>query len=124
MLLRTPHNPSPYDDDWEDQPRQGPFYRWILGLAVPLVMGGFAVHAIALRETEFSGRVSMTLHGTNAVALGVVMFATAVFMHRHYYWGNVYNQAWPAVLGKIVSACAFIAGLATIIVRVGIFGMN
>jgi hypothetical protein len=52
------------------------------------------------------------------------MLAAAVFMHCHYYWGNVYNQAWFAVLGKIVSACAFIGGLGTIIVRVGVLGVN
>jgi hypothetical protein len=124
MFVRSPHNPSPYDDDWEDQPPQGPFFRWILGVSVPLAMVGLAARALVRREVNFSGRVAITLHGTNAVAFGVAIVAAAVFLHCHYYWGNVYNQAWFAVLGKIISACAFIAGLATVIVRVGVLGVN
>ena len=46
----------------------------------------------------------------------------AVFMHCHYFWGNIYNQAWFAVLGKIIAGCGFIAGLGIVIIRVGILG--
>ena len=49
------------------------------------------------------------------------MLAVGVFLHFHYFWGNVYNQAWWAVLGKILSA-AFIAATVTLIIRVGILG--
>ena len=46
-----------------------------------------------------------------------------MFLHCHYFRGNVYNQAWFAVLGKIVAACGFIAGVGTLIVRVGVLGI-
>jgi hypothetical protein len=66
----------------------------------------------------------MTLHGSNAAAFGVAWVSAGVFLHCHYFWGNVFNQAWFAVLGKIVAACGFIAGLAFVLVRNGVLGIN
>ena len=37
-------------------------------------------------------------------------------------WGNVYNQAWPAVLGKILAACGFVAGLGFLLIHNGVLG--
>jgi hypothetical protein len=123
MWWRLPHNPTAYDDDWEDQPGQGPVYQWGLGGLVPLLVLGYGVYAVAARQAEY-GRIPMKLHGVNAVAFGTAAISAAVFLHCHYFWGNVYNQAWFAVLGKIVAACGFIAGLATLIVRVGVLGIH
>ena len=122
MPRRLPYNPTPYDDDWEDQPGQGPFYQWGLGAVLPLAIAPYGLHAILTREAEFGGRVSMTLRGPNAVAFGAAWLSAALFIHCHYYWGNVYDQAWFAVLGKILAACGFIAGLAFVLVRHGVLG--
>src|ERR1700683_4046627 len=111
MLSRYPYNPSPYDDDWEDQPAQGPIYKWGLGVALPLVILCGGVFAVATRHAAF-GHVPMVLHGPSAVAFGVAGISLGLFLHCHYFWGNVYDQAWFAVLGKIVAACGFIGGLA------------
>ena len=123
MWRRTLYDPTAYDDDFEDQPGQGPAYQWGLGAALPLLILGYGLHAIIVRRAEY-GRVPLVLHGENAVALGVAAVALGIFLHCHYYWGNVYNQAWFAVLGKIISAIAFIAGLGVILVRVGVFGLK
>ena len=66
----------------------------------------------------------MTLHGLNAVAIGIAFVSAAVFLHCHYFWGNIYNQAWFAVLGKIIGACGFIAGIGVVLVRNGVLGIQ
>ena len=87
-------------------------------------MIGYGGYAIATREATFGGRVAMTLHGPNAIAFGVAWASAGVFVHCHYFWGNVLNQAWFAVLGKIVAACGFIAGLVFVLVRNGVLGIG
>jgi hypothetical protein len=74
------------------------------------------------REAEFGNQITMTLHGINAQAYAGAVFSAAVFVHCHYFWGNIYNQAWFAVLGKILSACGFIAGLGFLCVHLGLLG--
>jgi hypothetical protein len=123
MWWRLPHNPTPYDDDWEDQPGQGPLYQWGLGAAVPLLVLGYGIYVVATGHAEY-GRVAMRLHGVNATAFGTAAISAAVFLHCHYFWGNLYDQAWFAVLGKIVAACGFIGGLGVLIVRVGVLGVG
>ncbi|HEY7118270.1 MAG TPA: hypothetical protein VH475_16905 [Tepidisphaeraceae bacterium] len=124
MWWRYPHNPTAYDDDWEDQPGQGPFHQWGLGLVLPLALIGYGVYAIAMQQIRFGGRITMTLHGPNAVAFGIAWISAGVFVHCHYFWGNVFDQAWIAVLGKTVAACGFIAGLAFVLVRNGVLGIG
>src|SRR5258708_3898200 len=122
MWSRTPHNPGPYDDDWEDQPGQGPFYQWFLGAALPLAIFTYALSVILTHQASFGGNQTppMRLEGLNATALGIAAISASLFLHCHYFWGNIYNQAWFAVLGKILSACGFIAGLGILLVRVGV----
>lgn len=125
MLDRRPYYPTAYDDDWEDQPAQGWFYKWILGMCLPLALAGYGVHAIVAQDTVFAARhAAMTLHGRNAIAFGIAWSCAAVFVHCHYFWGNVYDQIWFAELGKILAACGFIAGMAFVLVRVGVFGIK
>ena len=119
-----PHNPTAYDDDWEDQPKQGPFYKWILGVVVPILAAAFGAHAVLARQAAFSYDPPLNLYGLNAVALGGSAISLAVFLHCHYFWGNIYNQAWFAMLGKILAACGFVAGLIILIVRVGVMGVG
>jgi len=124
MWWRYPYNPTAYTDDWESQPAQGPFYQWGLGVVVPLIILGYGLHAIILKQAEFGDEVSMTIHGLNAIALGIAAMSAGLFLHCHYFWGNIYNDAWFAVLGKIVAVSGFIAGMGIIIIRVGIYGMG
>jgi hypothetical protein len=124
MSWRFPHNPTAYDDDWEDQPRQGSFYQWGLGVIVALALIGYGGYAVAMRRVTFGGHISMTLHGLNAVAFGIAWIGAGVFVHCHYFWGNVFNQAWFAVVGKIVGALAFVAGLVVVLVRNGVLGIQ
>jgi hypothetical protein len=124
MWRRFPYNPTAYDDDWEDQPRQGAFYQWVLGVALPIVITGYGVHAIITRQAEFGSRSAMTLHGFNAIAFGIAWVSAGVFVHCHYFWGNIYNQVWFAVLGKICSACGFIGGLGFVLIHNGVLGIG
>lgn len=124
MLHRDPHNPTPYDDDWEDQPAQSPFHQWGLGLLLPLLFAAYGLRAIINQQADFTTQVSMTFHGPNAIAFGIAAIAAALFLHCHYFWGNLYNQAWFAVLGKIIAACAFIAALIFVLIHNGVLGIT
>ena len=123
MWWRFPYNPTAYDDDWEDQPKQSAFHKWVLGIALPGAFLFYGIWIVLTRAAQFSGNQStMELRGYNALAYGIAIISAAVFLHCHYFWGNVYNQAWFAVLGKIVAACGFIAALVFLCVRIGILG--
>ncbi|MBC7784214.1 MAG: hypothetical protein H7144_10270 [Burkholderiales bacterium] len=124
MWWRYPYNPTAYDDDWEDQPGQGVFYLWGLGVVLPLALIGYGSYAIAVRQISFGGQISMTLHGPNAIAFGIAWVSAAVFVHCHYFWGNIFDQAWFAVVGKIFGACGFIASLAFLGIRNGVLGIG
>ena len=115
-----------YDgDDLAGQPPDGSFYKWALGVVLPLVIMRFGGYAVYLQETVFTaGRGTMTLQGTNALAFGVAAISLGLFLHCHYFWGNIYDQIWFAVLGKIISICGFIGGLGVLIVRVGVLGLK
>ncbi len=118
----SPYNPTPYDDDFEDQPGQSWFHQWVLGATLPACFLSYGVRTIATRHASYANHVSIDLRGFDAVAYGISMLAVGLFLHFHYFWGNVFNQAWWAVLGKILSAAAFIASTITLIIRVGILG--
>src|SRR5438876_1156975 len=125
MWWRLPHNPTPYDDDFEDQPAQGLFFKWVLGLVLPLMIFIYSVRAIVAEAAEFSiDQIALVVHGVNAIALGLAGAALALFLHCHYFWGNIYSQAWFSVLGKILAACIFIASLVILIIRVGVLGIR
>lgn len=124
MLWRSRQNPTAYDDDWEDQPRQGPFYQWGLGVLLAALLVVWGVYAVVTRHVELGSRSPMTLRGLNAVAFGAAWACAGAFVHFHYFWGNVYNQAGVAVLGKIIAACGFIAGLGFVLVRNGVLGIG
>jgi hypothetical protein len=124
MWWRYPHNPSAYDDDWEDQPGQGPWYQWGLGVLVPLLLLGYGVWVVVTREVQWGSRSSVTFRGLNAVAFGAAWISVAVFVHCHYFWGNIYNQSLFAVLGKIIAACGFIAAIVFVLIRNGVLGIG
>lgn len=124
---RFSYNPTAYDDDFEDQPKQGWFFKWVLGVALPAVILSFGVAALLSRHARMGMTGSQnetTFLGINAIAYGTAASSLAIFLHCHYFWGNVYNQAWFAVLGKIIAACGLIAGLSVLIVRFGFWGVN
>lgn len=124
-MYRNPrYNPTAYDDDWEDQPGQGPFYQWGLGSLLPAGMLLYGVSILYTHAGTFGTRNSMVLHGHCADAYGVAVIAAAIFVHCHYFWGNIYNEAWFAVLGKILAAMAFIAAVVFLLIRLGIYGRN
>jgi hypothetical protein len=121
----SPREPGPYDDDWEDQPTQGPMYQYGLGVMVAVLLAIYGTDGVVHQHIEIGRRVSpVTLHGKNAIAYGIAWICAGVFVHCHYFWGNIYNQAWFAVLGKIVSACGFIAALGYVLVRNGVWGIR
>jgi hypothetical protein len=93
-------------------------------MAFPLAVAIYAIHVLFVREISIGDRSSWTFHGLNAIAFGVAACAAALFTHGHYFWGNIYSQAWFAVLGKIIGACAFIAALIFVLVRNGVMGIG
>ena len=124
VLDRFSHNPTAYDDDWEGQPTQSRFHQWIAGLAVPLTIACFGVDAIVFGAVTVGGSKPLALHGTNAIAFGIAAMGAAIFLHCHYFWGNVFDQAWLAVLGKMAGAIAFILATGLLVVRGFLFGLK
>src|SRR5690242_14488880 len=120
MWWRYPYKPTAYDDDWEDQPDEGLLYQWRLGAVLPLLLIGYGLYAIVMQQVEFGSRILTTFRGLNATAFGVAWVSAGVFVHCHYFWGNIYNQAWFAVLGKIIAAVGFITGLVFVLIRNGV----
>jgi hypothetical protein len=84
----------------------------------------YGSYAIVMQHISFGGLISTTFRGPNAVAFGIAGISAGVFLHCHYFWGNIFDQAWFAVLGKIVAACGFVAGLGFVLVRNGVLGLG
>ena len=124
MFHHSTREPTAYDDDFEDQPGQGPAYQWGLGLGLPVVLVWRGAKAWQTHLASYGIESSIALHGSNASALAVAVIAIALFLHFHYFWGNIYNQAWWAVLGKILSAAVFIAASVWILFRAGVLGIT
>jgi hypothetical protein len=120
---RPDYRPTPYDDDWEDIPKSGPVPKWLGGVIVPLALIGYGVTCFFTKHAVLSGRFdSMELHGANATALAVTILSLGIFLHCHYFWGNIIHLSPWAVLGKIVSMTAMIGSLGFVIVHVGVLG--
>ena len=125
MWWRASYKQTAYDDDWEDQPAQSSVHKWVLGLFGPALLLSYGIWVLVTKAAEFSGdRATMDLRGENAIAYGLAVISIALFLHCHYFWGNIYNQIWFAVLGKIVSACGFIAAAVFLCIHIGILGRN
>ena len=122
-MIRSPHNPTAYDDDWEDQPGQGFFFQWVLGVILPVGIIACGIYALVVGHVEI-GRHPLLLQGVSARSLGLAGISLGAFLHCHYFWGNIYDQAWFAVLGKIVFGCVFIVAMGILIVRVGFLGLT
>lgn len=49
--------------------------------------------------------------------------AVGLFLHCAFYWGSKYDGIWFAEIGKIIAGIVFIGAAATLIVRVGVYGI-
>lgn len=56
------------------------------------------------------------------MALGLASVGAGIFLHCHYFLGNIFHLAVWAVLGKIASLILFIASLVYLLIHIGIFG--
>lgn len=123
MFSRVPHNPGPYDDNFEGQPTYSAYHKWFLGVAVPVGLIAVGVFVLLRRDIDnHLGRVDFT--GPNATAIGVAMVSLGLFLHAHFFWGNLVDQHIVAVLAKIAAALGFIGSLGVLLVRNGVLGMN
>jgi hypothetical protein len=123
-LFPLRYTPTANDDDFEGPPPQSWFPKWVWGIALPLWLAAYGLRAMVTGEAHLAGRQPMDLHGCNATAVGVAAISLALFLHCHYFWGNIYAQGWYAQLGKIIAAVGFIAGLGFLLVQVGVMGRN
>ena len=124
--MLTPHpdyKPTAYDDDFEDIPTPGPVPMWLGGILIPLAHIAYGLSCLITRHGVLPGnRASMELTGSNAIALGLATMSIGLFLHTHYFWGNLYHLAAWAVAGKIVSLITLIASLGYLLVHVGVLG--
>ena len=124
MIPPSPdHKPTEYDDDWEDAPASGWFPKWVWGIAVPLLLTGYAVVCLITGHAVVRNHYSVVhWYGVKAVAYGLALASIGVFLHCHYFWGNIYHLSAWAVLGKIISMMAFIGCVGYLFYRVLLWG--
>lgn len=123
MFSRVPHNPGPYDDDFENQPTYSAYHKWFLGVAAPVGLIALGVYVLVRRDIDINlGRVEFT--GPNAAAIGVAIVSLGLFLHAHFFWGNLFDQHIVAVLAKIAAGLGFIGSLGFLLIRNGVLGMN
>jgi len=96
-------------DDLTGYPPQSGWAKWLGGALLPLLPLWGAIHCWVTQKGFFPGwrfghRFSgYDLTGTQAIILGVLLFAIAAFIHLHYFWGNSRKLAPFMELSKIVS---------------------
>jgi hypothetical protein len=102
------------------------FPKWIIGVIVPIGVAIYGGVCIVKQVAEYGGEghATMTVHGMNAVAVGTMFLAVALFMHCEFFWGAIYQSIWFAELGEIVAGLVFIISLVILIVRVGVYGIS
>jgi hypothetical protein len=123
--MTYPYSPlgSDLNTGGEDLPPPGFFSKWFVGVIVPLVFQALGVICIVTRHGLLPGRHDLLeLHGSRAIALGIVCLGISGFLHCHFYWGNIYYQYACAAIGKVLSLLAFVGGLIDIIINVGLYG--
>src|SRR5688500_17742299 len=103
MPAPTPYHPD--EDDWTESPSTGFMPKYVLGLAIPLALASFGAWCVIMQRAWLrSEHGTMTLGGSDAIALGIATIALAGFLHSHYFWGNVFAYGnVPMVIGKVLS---------------------
>lgn len=124
MIHRTPtrRDPNLQADDFTGQPTQGMFPKWVLGVGVPALLLTLGVMAIVQQSILVDQKRGTVFKGIDATAAGTGLVSVAIFMHSHYFWGNIYDQTPWAVIGKIIGLIGFIASTGVLMVRVAILG--
>ena len=94
-----------------------------VGIVLPLVLIGYGIWCFAAGHGVLWGEYTrLDLYGIKAIALGTASLSLGIFLHCHYFWGNIYHLAPFAVAGKKISAVGFIGSLGYLIVRIGGLG--
>jgi len=124
MFYRRPdYQPTAYDDDWEDIPASGSIAKWLGGVVAPIALITYGVTCFSTRHGMLPGRNGpLDLFGADAIADGLAIVSLGLFLHCHYFWGNIFHLATWAVLGKIVSLIGLIGGLVYLMIHVGVLG--
>ena len=121
---RSSYEPTAYDDDGEDIPASGPIAKWIGGVIAPLMLAIYGIACVATHHAIIGWQMPLELFAARAVMAGIAAMSAGLFLHCHYFWGNIYHLSPWAVLGKILSLIGFIGSIGYLLVRVGIFGEN
>src|SRR4051794_4169394 len=89
-MFRSYYRPTAYDDDWTDIRAQGAWPKWFGGVVIPLALIGYGAYCLANGAAILPGRdVNLELHGRQAAALSTASIGLGVFLHSHYFWGNI-----------------------------------
>jgi hypothetical protein len=100
----------------QDDPPDTRWYRWGAGVCFPVVLVIGAAKTLVYQQVTWRVRHrSLDLAGTDAVWFGIALLGAAVFAHCHFFWTHHPRLAELAVLGKLISLLAFIAGLAAVL---------
>lgn len=124
MYIRLPdHEPTAQGDDLVDIPAAGPLPKWVGGIIVPIAAIAYGVPCLITGHGVMGNRQTATdLYGPDAIAFGLACVAVGLFMHCHFFWGNIFHQAPIAVLGKIAALILFISSTGYLLIHFGILG--
>ena len=125
MFSRRPDHDADLFDDWSDLPPSSDALKYLAGIVLALFLVIYGLRCVISQHAMIPGtqRVEqIDFHGAKAIALGTASLSFGIFLHCHYYWGNVYQEYIVAALGKIVGLIGLIVSLVYLIIRTGIYG--
>ena len=86
------------------------------GLIVPAVMFGYGIRSCILQQSVLlrggrHGRHGIELDGSEAITMGITWICLGLFLHFHLFWPTLKRLYVFTDIGKIITACGFIASL-------------
>jgi hypothetical protein len=125
MYYRRPDHDADAFDDWSDVPPSSDAAKYLGGIVLALFLVIYGLRCVFGRHAMIPGTQQVEqidFHGAKAIALGTASLSFGIFLHCHYYWGNIYQEYFVAVLGKIVGLIGLIGSLVYLIICTAIFG--
>ena len=110
FLMRNPRRHIHRKIDTLSTAPSYPWGKWLGGVGVALWLCIRGINFVVKHEAVWRGRrgPEVTLHGTDALLLGVIFICAGIFCHFHFFWGNVECLVPFHHAGKTLSALVFV----------------
>lgn len=110
---------SSFGGDWDDDPLDDTWNKWVVGLAVPIGLALLGLSKFIWPHAVLYGSRgrSLTLTGWDAVLYGAAFLGAALFLHARFHWALTKRLAPYADLGKVLGLIVGIVAVGSLIVR-------